>query len=344
MGFTSEVFLFIYMPISIVIYLVANRFGKIQINNLVLLLLNLLFYAWSGWNTLGWFLVMNVMVYLLGQMIYLSRIKDGKPMQSKTWLCLACIVGIGYLFLAKYAEFVIQQINQMLKLSWTTPSMIVPIGISFLFFEALSYIIDVYRGDALPGTLFDVTLFLSLFPKLVSGPIVLWKDFAGQIHCRKTELNHVVVGIDRIIIGFAKKAILADSFGKQINVIEEAIAVSGVDAVTMWLRAVLYFFQIYYDFSGYSDIAIGLSRIFGFTLKENFNFPYISGSISEFWRRWHISLGTWFREYIYIPLGGNKKGNVYFNLFVVFLLTGIWHGANWTFFILGNRKWYFCHD
>lgn len=229
-----------------------------------------------------------------------------------------------------------------------------PIGISFVTFEAISYLVDIYRKDAEPGSLLDVFTFLSFFPKLVSGPIILWKDFSRQLPERTVELAAVTNGIDRIIIGLAKKVIIADYFGERISAINSGIAVSGFDAPTMWLRALLYFFEIYYDFAGYSDIAIGLCQIFGFSVKENFNSPYISASISEFWRRWHISLGSWFREYIYIPLGGNRRGNVYVNLFVVFLLTGIWHGANNTFIIWGimhgicsviermirNKEWY----
>lgn len=179
-------------------------------------------------------------------------------------------------------------------------------------------------------------MFLSLFPKLVSGPIVLWKDFQSQIIKREITFEKISSGINRVIIGFAKKAIIADTFGTQIHLINDEIASFGVDTPTMWLRSILYFFQLYYDFSGYSDIAIGLCQIFGFSLKENFNYPYISTSVSEFWRRWHVSLGSWFREYVYIPLGGNQKGNVYLHLFIVFLLTGIWHGANWTFFLWGG--------
>lgn len=196
--------------------------------------------------------------------------------------------------------------------------------------------------------------FLSLFPKLVSGPIVLWRDFRPQLINRETNFEKASQGINRIIIGFAKKAILADTFGARIHLIENDMLTSSVDTQTMWLRSILYFFQIYYDFSGYSDIAIGLCEIFGFSIKNNFNYPYISTSVSEFWRRWHISLGSWFREYVYIPLGGNRKGNVYLNLFIVFLLTGIWHGANWTFLLWGvvngvfvvierlikNKTWY----
>lgn len=211
----------------------------------------------------------------------------------------------------------------------------VPIGLSFAIFESISYVVDIYREDADAGCFLDCAIFLSLFPKLVSGPIVLWRDFKPQLGNRRASIDKISAGIDRIIIGYAKKAIIADTFGVQIALINSGIAGTGVDTATMWLRALLYFFQLYFDFSGYSDIAIGLSRIFGFDFKENFNYPYISKSITDFWRRWHISLGSWFREYVYIPLGGNRRGNVYLHLLIVFLLTGIWHGAGNNFLIWG---------
>lgn len=191
-------------------------------------------------------------------------------------------------------------------------------------------------GHTKPGNVFDLLLFLSFFPKITAGPIVLFRDFAPQIYARNHTVTMTAHGFQRIIIGYAEKVILADTFGAQIAYIDElTYGGTSCDTLTLWLKGILIFFQIYFDFSGYSQIAIGLSEIFGFSLKENFNYPYVSTSISEFWRRWHISLGSFFREYVYIPLGGNRTGNVYVNLFIVFLLTGIWHGANWTFIIWG---------
>lgn len=245
---------------------------------------------------------------------------------------ILCVAALVY---SKYISFLTQTINQITNSSISFPDIAVTIGLSFTTFEVISYIIDIYRKDATPGNLLDVATFLLLFPKLVSGPIVLWKDFQPQLRVQCQTANDAIAGIDRIIIGYAKKAIIADSLGSQISLIDQEIASYGIDSPTMWLKALCYFFQIYYDFSGYSDIAIGMCKVMGFNLKENFNFPYTSTSVSEFWRKWHISLGTWFREYVYIPLGGNRKGNVYLNLFVVFLLTGIWHGANWTFILWG---------
>ena len=212
--------------------------------------------------------------------------------------------------------------------------LIVPLGISFMTFEAISYFIDIHRGDAEAGSFLDVALFLSLYPKLISGPIVLWKDFAPQVREHPVRADRVHAGLRRVAIGYAKKVLLADAMGAVISSITTSLT-TGVDTETLWLRAILYMFQLYYDFAGYSDIAIGLMEILGFSSKENFDSPYSSLSVSEFWRRWHISLGSWFREYVYIPMGGSRKGNVYFHLFVVFLLTGLWHGSNWTFFIWG---------
>ena len=209
------------------------------------------------------------------------------------------------------------------------------IGISFITFESISYLVDVYRKDAGPGTFLDYAVFISLFPKLLSGPIVLWKDLSTQFKEHRASLEDITDGLERIMLSYSKKAILADSLAAQIQTINLNTALSGMDAQTAWLKAILYFFQLYYDFSGYSDIAIGLCAVFGFKIIENFDLPYTSASLTEFWRRWHISLGSWFREYVYIPAGGNRRGNIYFNLFLVFLLTGIWHGSGFTFLIWG---------
>lgn len=213
-------------------------------------------------------------------------------------------------------------------------SLVAPLGISFLTFSAISYIVDIYRGNATSGSLIDCMLFLSFFPKIISGPIILWKDFQAQINNISISFNMNIEGINRIMIGFAKKVILADSFGVCLNL----ISLTNVDRITAIGGVFLYMLQIYYDFSGYSDIAIGISYLLGFKVKENFNFPYRSISISEFWRRWHISLGTWFREYIYIPLGGShgSLNKTLRNLAIVFALTGIWHGAGFNYILWGG--------
>ena len=335
MGFTSEVFLFLFLPASAGIYFITRLFRSRKAEKIVLLLLSYVFYYWADAETFLLFLLAPIFLWAYGSLIESSsRVAEGEKKPRK-WIALGAVFLGVYLFAAKYLAFVAEQVKLAGGAEWNLKPIVVPIGVSFLVFEAISYLTDIYRGDAGAGSFLDAALFFSLFPKLVSGPIVRWKDFAVQTG-EEAAVRDVAGGVDRILIGYAKKAILADTFGARIAAIDAAMALGDAgDLQTVWLRAFLYFFQIYYDFSGYSDIAIGLSRVFGFSFRENFDFPYLSTSVTEFWRRWHISLGTWFREYIYIPMGGNRRGNVYFNLFVVFLLTGIWHGANWTFLVWG---------
>lgn len=218
-------------------------------------------------------------------------------------------------------------------------TLVAPLGISFITFSSISYLTDIYRGHSTNGSLLDCMFYLTFFPKIVSGPIILWKDFQEQINVRKITIENSVNGLNRIMIGFAKKVILADSFGSCIV----SIGTTGIDSITAFGTIVLYMLQIYYDFSGYSDIAIGLSNLLGFNVKENFNFPYRSTSISEFWRRWHISLGTWFRQYVYFPLGGSRTGynKTLRNLAIVFVLTGVWHGAGWNYILWGFINCFF---
>lgn len=333
MGFTEITFLFVFMPISIAIYLLAEAiFHNDRVNNVILVFMSLLFYFWADKQSLVVFLAIAMYTYMAGWMV--SPIKEGEKGKR---IVAPVVLFIATLAFYKYLTLVIAWINKIIgKELITIGTLIVPIGLSFVVFESVSYVIDIYRGDAKAGSLLDCFVFLSLFPKLVSGPIVLWKDFKPQIENRRLSLEQVTAGIDRIIIGYAKKAIIADTFGVQIVAINSGIAGTGVDTLTLWMKGILYLFQLYFDFSGYSDIAIGLCNILGFKVKENFNYPYLSKSISEFWRRWHISLGSWFREYVYIPLGGNRK-HVYLNLFVVFMLTGIWHGQGINFLIWGGN-------
>ena len=348
MGFTEITFLFVFLPATIVLYLLADKvFRNDTVDNVLLVIFSFVFYYWAGKETIAVFVTLAVFTYMAGKMLELEKKK------SMVVFFLVCLVGT--LAFYKYALLVGEWINEVTKKPYTDFSkLLAPIGISFVIFESVSYITDIYRNDAKAGSLLDCLTFLSLFSKLVSGPIVLWKDFQPQLKNRRVKLDEVASGIDRIIIGLAKKAVIADSLGARIAAINTSTAAVGTDTATLWLRALLYFFQLYFDFSGYSDIAIGVSRIFGFHVKENFHYPYLSQSITEFWRRWHISLGTWFREYVYIPLGGNRRGNVYINLLVVFLLTGLWHGAGWQFLVWGgihglfivferaihDKKWY----
>ena len=330
MGFTSYIFLFLFLPVTTLIWFPVSRIKNTNAHNLYLILISFVFYFWAGAESFFSFLLMIIATYLFGQLIQAYRTKGAH------FLAIAVTLFVGFLLSSKY----LTPLLTLLKASNTVwgkslvSMLIVPLGISFVTFEAVSYFVDIYRGDAKPGSLLDVALFLSLYPKLISGPIILWKDFTSQTRNHPVQPDLIHSGLRKIAFGYAKKVLLADSMGAIIASINTSMA-SGIDTKTYWLRALLYMFQLYYDFSGYSDIAIGLMQLFGFTVKDNFKYPYSSCSVSEFWRRWHISLGTWFREYVYFPLGGSRKGNVYLNLFIVFLLTGIWHGSTNTFLVWG---------
>ena len=325
MPFTSAGFLFFFLPITIVLYYLFNLIGKNQLNNLLLILFSLSFYMVSGLRTTVYLILFIIIIYFSGKILGYINTKRTK----KSFFILSLLFVVLTLSYYKYITFVLE----LFKGDKGTFSLVVPLGLSFIMFEAISYIVDIYKGDTERGGLIDVFLFFTFFPKIASGPIVLWKDFSGQIYNRKVSVDLFFSGMNRVMIGFAKKSIIADSLGTVVQSINENTQL-GIDSPTAFLGALCYFLQIYYDFSGYSDIAIGISRIFGFDLKENFNYPYTSTSIGEFWRRWHISLGSWFREYIYIPLGGNRR-HVYINLFIVFLITGIWHGSTFNFVIWG---------
>lgn len=356
MGFTTQTFIFVFFPLCFAAYyliallqykgILSKLLNKIRATDLVLIGINFSFYIWACFDDLFRFIVYILIIYILGFFIYYVR-KSGFSIiltqkenpENKRYLsialpilCIAILFAIYVLFHFKYTDMFIQVLNFFFKDNLTGKSIIAPLGISFITFSSVSYLADIYLEKADAGNLIDCTLYLTFFPKVVSGPIVLWRDFRGQINERKINLTGISNGISRIMIGFAKKLILADTFGACIASINSAI-----DTSTAYGIALLYMLQIYYDFSGYSDIAIGLSNMLGFSIKENFNFPYLSCSISEFWRRWHISLGTWFREYIYFPLGGSRAGKsrTILNIGIVFLLTGIWHGAGWTYMLWG---------
>lgn len=325
MPFTSAGFLFFFLPITIVLYYLFNLIGKNQLNNLLLILFSLSFYMVSGLRTTVYLILFIIIIYFSGKILGYINTKRTK----KSFFILSLLFVVLTLSYYKYITFILELFQSGTGIS----SIVIPLGLSFIMFEAISYLVDIYKGDTERGSLIDVFLFFTFFPKVASGPIVLWKDFSSQIYNRKVSVDLFFNGMNRVMIGFAKKSIIADSLGTVVQSINENTQL-GIDSPTAFLGALCYFLQIYYDFSGYSDIAIGISRIFGFDFKENFNYPYTSTSIGEFWRRWHISLGTWFREYIYIPLGGNRK-HVYINLFVVFLITGIWHGSTFNFVIWG---------
>lgn len=324
MVFSSVIFLCLFLPIVLGgYYLLPKREAK----NLWLIAASLLFYAFSGlWYVL--LLLFSVFCNYLAGLFVSGR---------KGVLYVAVAVNLGVLGVFKYLTFLVRTVNQLPGVAIAVPSIVLPVGISFFTFQGLSYVIDVYRNERLKSTRFrDVLLYIALFPQLVAGPIVRYEDVADEIKSRRHTLEQLANGLCRFIIGLSKKLMIADVCGSVVTLIYSAKS-SALDSRTAWLAAVCYLIQIYFDFSGYSDMAIGLGLCFGFHFKENFNYPYISASIQEFWRRWHISLSTWFREYLYIPLGGNRKGKAktYRNKLMVFFCTGLWHGANWTFIIWG---------
>ena len=324
MVFSSVIFLCLFLPIVLGgYYLLPKREAK----NLWLIAASLLFYAFSGlWYVL--LLLFSVFCNYLAGLFVSGR---------KGVLYVAVAVNLGVLGVFKYLTFLVRTVNQLPGVAIAVPSIVLPVGISFFTFQGLSYVIDVYRNERLKSTRFrDVLLYIALFPQLVAGPIVRYEDVADEIKSRRHTLEQLANGLRRFIIGLSKKLMIADVCGSVVTLIYSAES-SALDSRTAWLAAVCYLIQIYFDFSGYSDMAIGLGLCFGFHFKENFNYPYISASIQEFWRRWHISLSTWFREYLYIPLGGNRKGKAktYRNKLMVFFCTGLWHGANWTFIIWG---------
>ena len=324
MVFSSVIFLCLFLPIVLGgYYLLPKREAK----NLWLIAASLLFYAFSGlWYVL--LLLFSVFCNYLAGLFVSGR---------KGVLYVAVAVNLGVLGVFKYLTFLVRTVDQLPGVAITVSSIVLPVGISFFTFQGLSYVIDVYRNERLKSTRFrDVLLYIALFPQLVAGPIVRYEDVADEIKGRRHTLEQLANGLRRFIIGLSKKLLIADVCGSVVTLIYSAER-SVLDSRTAWLAAVCYLIQIYFDFSGYSDMAIGLGLCFGFHFKENFNYPYISSSILEFWRRWHISLSTWFREYLYIPLGGNRKGKAktYRNKLIVFFCTGLWHGANWTFIIWG---------
>lgn len=324
MVFSSVIFLFLFLPIVLGVYFLCPRRDA---KNLWLIAVSLVFYAFSGlWYVL--LLLFSVLCNYVAGLFVSGR---------KGVLCGAVVVNLSILGIFKYLGFLVQTMDHLLGMAVPVPSIALPVGISFFTFQGMSYVIDVYRDKRLRSTHFrDVLLYISLFPQLVAGPIVRYEDVADEINNRSHTLEQLAKGLRRFVIGLSKKLLIADVCGSTVELIYSADG-AVLDGRTAWLAAVCYLMQIYFDFSGYSDMAIGLGLCFGFHFKENFNYPYISASIKEFWRRWHISLSTWFREYLYIPLGGNRKGikRTYLNKLIVFLCTGLWHGANWTFIIWG---------
>ena len=342
MAFTSSIFLFVFFPLCLGGYYLAAgvergvaALRRLRLPDLFLVCASMVFYAWAAFDGALWLVGYVLLAFLLGRVI--AGMPKGTPARLLAAGCSVLVVVLMLVYF-KYYNFSVTTVNRLFSLAIATRSIVAPLGVSFITFSAVSYFADISRGDAKPGSLLDTALYLTFFPKVISGPIAQWKDFAPFVneHERRFDSALFLQGLNRIVIGFAKKLILADIFGALIAEMEGNLSV-GMDQPTAWGVAFLYMLQIYYDFSAYSDIAIGLSELFGIRMKENFNFPYLSRSITEFWRRWHISLGTWFREYLYIPLGGNRKGRgrTLLNLFAVFLVTGIWHGAGYNYILWG---------
>jgi alginate O-acetyltransferase complex protein AlgI len=333
MLFTSPVFLYAFLPVLLLLYAATPRSMK----NAVLAWASLFFYFW-GEVSYAWVFILSVIFnYAMGRVIGLTR---DRPAQ---WMVLAfaCIANLGLLAYFKYAEFIVQNINAVLALAGVAAiapvKVHLPVGISFVTFHALSYLIDIKRGTSTEQKdPLDVLLYLSLFPQLIAGPIIRYNQIADQIKTRTMSVENVYYGMRRFTFGLVKKMLIANQLGV---IADKIFALPGDDltAPLSWLGITAYSLQLYFDFSGYSCMAIGLAMMFGFHFPENFNYPYVSRSIQEFWRRWHISLSSWFRDYLYIPLGGNRLGGLrtYFNLVLVFFLCGLWHGASWNFVIWG---------
>jgi alginate O-acetyltransferase complex protein AlgI len=336
MLFPSEVFLFVFLPTVLVVYYVFLRKTK-ALKNIFLLVASLFFYAW-GEPTYVFLMIGSILFnWLFG--ILVDRFRD-KTVVAKLCIFFMVLGNIAMLGWFKYSEFVVLQINRFLHTDIPVPEVALPIGISFFTFQAMSYVIDVYRkkGKVQYNPL-QVGLYVSLFPQLIAGPIVRYETVAEQIEHRVENFKDFSAGVTRFCIGLGKKVLIANNMAVVADAAFDLIINNEFQASMgmAWLGAIAYTFQIFFDFSGYSDMAIGLGQMFGFHFEENFNYPYISSTVTEFWRRWHISMQTWFRDYVYIPLGGSRvsKPRLIFNIFVVWLCTGIWHGANWTFIAWG---------
>lgn len=326
MLFSSLVFLSIFFPLILLIYFNFKQ----NLRNYILLIGSLIFYTWGEPRYLSIMLIVILLNYISG--ILIERIK-----YKKIILWISVGLNLSILFYFKYYNFAAQNFNKLYWVNFPIINVVMPIGISFFIFQGLSYVVDVYRKDVeSQKSIYKLALYISLFPQLIAGPIVKYHDIQKEISKREDTLENIYEGLKRFSFGLGKKIILANTLGQVADKIF-GLDISLVDFKIAWLGAVAYSLQLYFDFSGYSDMAIGLGKVFGFNFLENFNYPYISRSITEFWRRWHISLGSWFREYLYIPLGGNRVGKIrnYTNLFIVFLATGAWHGANWTFILWG---------
>jgi alginate O-acetyltransferase complex protein AlgI len=336
MVFSSLIFIFCFLPAFLLIYYLADKKYK----NIVLLLSSILFYSWGAPQFV--FVILGTTLIDFHLVRWMDRMEN--RLHRRLLLTLSVSINLGLLFYFKYSGFFVENVNRVLAMlgdehvTWT--KLALPIGISFYTFETITYVVDVYRRVHKPLNHFwDYQLYIILFPKLIAGPIIRYHNLADQITDRTTNdtLDNRLTGFYRFIIGLAKKVLIANHLGAEADAVFE-MDYATLDSMTAWTGILAYTFQIYFDFSGYSDMAIGLAKMVGFNFPENFDNPYISGSITEFWKRWHISLGNWMRQYLYIPLGGNRvktKTRLYFNLWFVFLASGLWHGASWSFVCWG---------
>ena len=329
MVFSSILFLFVYLPVVLAVYYIA----PVRFRNIWLFIVNLVFYGWGEPVYIVLMIFSITLNYAAGLLIAKYRENDAK--KAKAVLTVNTVVNLALLVFFKYFDLFTETVNVIFGTNIATLDLTLPIGISFYTFQTMSYPIDVYRGDTeAQKNYIRFGTFVALFPQLIAGPIVRYKDVASQLGARQLSTEQFSSGVQRFVVGLGKKVLIANNIGALWDVYSAASELSFAGA---WLGAVAFSLQLYFDFSGYSDMAIGLGRMIGFEFLENFNYPYISKSVTEFWRRWHMSLGTWFRDYLYIPLGGNRRGlpRQILNILIVWALTGLWHGANWTFLMWG---------
>ena len=329
MIFSSIPFLFFFFPLFLILYYLA----PFKIKNIILLIFSLIFYAWGEPIYIGLMIFSSIVDYINGRMI--EKYYDNK-VKKRIFMIGSVIINISLLGFFKYSDFLIENINNIFKLSIPLLELGLPIGISFFTFQTMSYSIDVYRGEVKAERNFlSFMTYVSMFPQLVAGPIVRYETVSEELHKREITFEKFSSGFVRFLQGLFKKVLIANNVGYVWSLVSGDV--SDISLMTAWLGIIMFGFQIYFDFSGYSDMAIGMGKMLGFTYPENFNYPYISKSITEFWRRWHISLSSWFKDYVYIPLGGSKCGKILNirNILIVWMLTGIWHGAAWNFVLWG---------
>ena len=340
MVFSSIVFLLYFLPLFLVLYYLVPK----QLKNYTVLLFSVVFYAWGAPGFVFILLGTTIVTFYLVRLMYFNEVR----LKKRILLTLSVFINLGFLVYFKYANFFIENLNVFLntfgveEITWM--KVVLPIGISFYTFQTITYAVDVYRGVHRPlNKLSDYILYIIMFPQLIAGPIVRYNEIADQIVDRKSSYNDRLLGFYRFVIGLSKKVLIANVLGAKADEIL-SLNFDTIDSATAWIGILAYTFQIYFDFSGYSDMAIGIGRMIGFKFPENFNNPYVSRSITEFWRRWHMTLGAWMKNYLYIPLGGSKvdsKQRLYFNLWFVFLVSGLWHGASWNFVIWGAFHGFF---